>query len=64
MYKRAARLYAAAFKSDPYVNVRAMAAWLRRAAPMEVDAASTVGKPPKRAKKSRVEAACATLAVA
>ena len=52
VYKRASQLYAAAFKSDPGSSGRTMAAWFCRAAPMEVDAASGVGKPPKRAKKT------------
>ena len=65
VYKRAARLYYAAFKLDPGKSGRTLAAWLRRAAPMEVDAASVGGeRPPKRAKKPRAEAARAALSVA
>ena len=55
VYKRAARLYYAAFKLDPGKSGRALAAWLRRATPMEMDAESASGssgsQPPKRAKK-------------
>ena len=68
MYKRAARLYYAAFQLDPGKSGRTLAAWLRRAAPMEVDAASVGGERPpksyKRAKKPRAEAARAALSVA
>ena len=52
MYKRAARLYNAAFKSDPGKSGRTLAAWLRRATPMEVEAASSGSQPSKRAKKT------------
>ena len=37
VYKRAARLYYAAFKLDPGKSGRALAAWLRRATPMETE---------------------------
>ena len=53
MYKRAAKLYAAAFSLDPGKSGRALAAWLRRATPMETDAASDGRQPPNRAKKPR-----------
>ena len=57
VYKRAAKLYYAAFKSDPGKSGRPLAAWLRHATPMETETASvasSVGsQPPKRAKKSR-----------
>ena len=56
MYKRAAKLYNEAFKSDPGKSGRTLAAWLRRATPMETETASvadsTDSQPPKRAKKS------------
>ena len=53
VYKRAAQLYNAAFKSDPGKSVRTLAAWLRHATPMETDASSSGSQPSKRAKKSR-----------
>ena len=57
VYKRAAKLYAAAFESDPGKSGRALAAWLRHATPMETETASVAGsdgsQPSKRAKKSR-----------
>ena len=56
MYKRASKLFYAAFKSDPGKSGRPLAAWLRRATPMESEtesvAGSVGGQPPKRAKKS------------
>ena len=56
VYKRAARLYYAAFKSDPGKSGRALAAWLRRATPMETETeavgGSVGGQLPKKAKKS------------
>ena len=49
--------FAAAFASDPGKSGRPLAAWLRRATPMETETASvtdSVGsQPSKRAKKSR-----------
>ena len=57
VYKRAAKLYNAAFLLDPGKSGRPLAAWLRHATPVameteSVDSASG-GQPPKRAKKSR-----------
>ena len=56
VYRRAAKLYEAAFKLDPGKSGRTLAAWLRRATPMESETASVDGsvgsQPPKRAKKS------------
>ena len=52
VYKRAARLYYAAFKLDPGKSGRALAAWLRRATPMDTEAASVGSQPSKRAKKT------------
>ena len=57
VYKRASKLYYAAFKSDPGKSGRPLAAWLRRATPMETETASSVAgsvgsQPSKRAKKS------------
>ena len=56
VYKRAAKLYCAAFSLDPSASGRALAAWLGRATPMEMDADSSGqprdSQPPKRAKKS------------
>ena len=40
VYKRAAKLYYAAFKSDPGKSGRPLAAWLRHATPMETETAS------------------------
>ena len=57
VYKRASKLYYAAFKSDPGKSGRPLAAWLRRATPMEMETASVASsagsQPSKRAKKSR-----------
>ena len=57
MYKRAAKLYVAAFSLDPGKSGRPLATWLRRATPMEMEtesvASSTGVQPSKRAKKSR-----------
>ena len=57
VYKRAAKLYAAALKPDPGKSGRPLAAWLRRATPMEMETASVASsagsQPSKRAKKSR-----------
>ena len=57
VYKRAGRLYNAAFKSDPGKSGRTLAAWLRHATPMDEDRAAKRGaaEPPPRAeaKKSR-----------
>ena len=65
VYRRAAKLYAAAFASDPGKSGRALAAWLRRATPMDTEAASVGSQPPsKRAKKSWAEAARAALPAA
>ena len=57
-------MYNAAFESDPGKSGRTLAAWLRRAMPMEVETNSSGSQPPKRAKKSRVEAARAAPPVA
>ena len=64
VYKRAARLYYAAFKLDPGKSGRALAAWLRRTTPMDTEAASVGSQPSKRAKKSWAEAARAALPAA
>ena len=68
VYRRAAKLYEAAFKLDPGESGRTLAAWLRRATPMESETASVDGsvgsQPPKRAKKSWAEAARAALPAA
>ena len=64
VYRRAAKLYAAAFASDPGKSGRALAAWLRRATPMDTEAASVGSQPSKRAKKSWAEAARAALPAA
>ena len=66
VYRRAAKLFAAAFSSDPGKSGRQLAAWLRRATPiMEAETESVAGssgsQPPKRAKKPWVEAARAAL---
>ena len=53
VYRRAAKLYAAAFASDPGTSNRPLAAWLRRATPMETDTDSAGGQPAKKAKKTR-----------
>ena len=52
VYQRDARLYNAAFGSDPGTSGRTLAAWLHRATPMEVEAASSGSQPSKRAKKT------------
>jgi len=56
VYRRAAQLYAAAFKSDPGKSGRPLAAWLRHATPMETETASVTdsagSQPSKRAKKT------------
>ena len=56
VYLRAAKLYAAAFASDPGKSGRPLAAWLRRATPMETETEAVAGsvgsQPPKRAKKA------------
>jgi hypothetical protein len=57
-------VYNAAFSLDPGKSGRSLAAWLRRATPMETDAESVGSQPPKRAKKSRAEATRAALPVA
>ena len=68
VYHRAAKLYAAAFASDPGKSGRSLAAWLRRATPMETETEAVAGssgsQPPKRAKKSWAEAARAALPAA
>ena len=68
MYKRAAKLYAAAFSSDPGKSGHPLAAWLRRATPMETETEAVAGssgsRPPKRAKKAWAEAARAALPAA
>ena len=68
VYRRAAKLYAAAFASDPGKSGRSLAAWLRRATPMETETEAVAGssgsQPPKRAKKPRAEAARAALPAA
>ena len=69
VYRRAAKLYAAAFASDPGKSGRALAAWLRRATPMETETEAVAGSvgsqpPSKRAKKSWAEAARAALPAA
>mgnify|MGYP006903294262 CR=1 FL=1 len=43
VYRRAAKLYAAAFASDPGKSGRSLAAWLRRATPMEAETAAVAG---------------------
>ena len=57
VYRRAAKLYAAAFSLDPGKSGRSLAAWFRRATPMDTETESVAGsvssQPPKRAKKSR-----------
>ena len=53
VHRRASKLYAAAFSLDPGKSGRPLAAWLRRATPMEQDTSSVGSQPPKRAKKSR-----------
>ena len=57
VYRRASKLYAAAFKLDPGKSGRPLAAWLRHATPMETEAASVTGsagsQPAKKAKKTR-----------
>ena len=57
VYRRAAKLYVAAFSLDPGKSGRPLATWLRRATPMEMEtesvASSTGVQPSKRAKKSR-----------
>ena len=61
VYRRAAKLYAAAFASDPGKSGRTLAAWLCRATPMETETASvasSIGSQPlKRAKKTCASAA-------
>ena len=52
VHRRASKLYAAAFKLDPGKSGRPLAAWLRRATPMEVETASSGSQPSKRAKKT------------
>ena len=54
VYNCAAKLYAAAFTLDPGRSGRPLAAWFRRAVPMETDSRSVGSQPPKRAKKSRM----------
>ena len=52
VYRRAAKLYAAAFASDPGKSGRPLAAWLRRATPMETETEAVAGssgsQPPKQ----------------
>ena len=43
VYRRAAKLYAAAFASDPGKSGRSLAAWLRRATPMETETEAVAG---------------------
>ena len=68
VYRRAARLYYAAFKLDPSKSGRKMVAWLRSRSgaaptPMEMETVSAgVSEPP--GKKPRAEAAGAALLVA
>ena len=68
VYRRAAKLYAAAFASDPGKSGRALAAWLRRATPMETETEAVAGsvgsQPPSKRAKSWAEAARAALPVA
>ena len=56
MYRRAAKLYAAALESDPGKSGRPLAAWLRHATPMETETASVTdsagSQPAKKAKKT------------
>jgi hypothetical protein len=67
VYRRAAGLYSAAFGLDPSSSSRPLAAWFRRAVPMEVEAeaaaSSAGGQPPKRVKKSHGSRAPASAVV-
>ena len=51
VHRRAARLYNAAFQLDPGRSGRRLAAWLRRATPMDVDGASKRGAPDHGSRK-------------
>ena len=57
VYKRAAKLYAAAFSLDPGKSGRPLAAWLRHATPMETDAGSVLLLAAS-GRRSRAEAPC------
>ena len=56
VYKRAAKLYAAAFSLDPGKSGRPLAAWFRHATPMETDAGSVGSQRAKKSRGSRVRA--------
>ena len=56
VYKRAAKLYHAAFQLDPSKSGRTLAAWLRHATPMETDADSDGHQPKKKSRGSRAQA--------
>ena len=51
VYKRAARLYNAAFQLDPGRSGRRLAAWFHRATPMDVDSAAKRCAPAKGSRK-------------
>ena len=69
VYRRAARLYYAAFKLDPSKSGRKMVAWLRSRSgaaptPMEMETVSAGVRELRPGKKPRAEAAGAALSVA